>query len=109
MKTPIYITATLALSLGAGPAFAQNPTVDSTSIDRAVRQAMETYQRGLESLATSQPATGEQLAAQPQLREMRLEEVVSLALEKNLDIQIAKLEPQSVDFLVAGFKNTFLP
>ncbi len=53
-------------------------------------------------------------AAQPgtssgNVREIRLEEAVSLALEKNLDIQVAKLEPQSLDFLVAGFRNTYRP
>ena len=31
------------------------------------------------------------------------------ALEKNLDIQVAKLEPQSVDFQVAASRNTYLP
>ena len=43
------------------------------------------------------------------LRELRLEEAVSLALEKNLDIQVAKLDPQSVDFLIAGFRNSYRP
>ncbi|HET9706294.1 MAG TPA: TolC family protein, partial [Vicinamibacterales bacterium] len=43
------------------------------------------------------------------LRELRLEEAVSLALEKNLDIQVARLEPQAVDFQVAGVRNTYRP
>ena len=43
------------------------------------------------------------------LRELRLEDAVGLALEKNLDIQVARLEPQSVDFQIAGFQNQYQP
>jgi outer membrane protein len=109
MRKSIQFTAALALCLSANPAFAQNHPADNSSIEIAIRQAMETYQRGLESLTTPPPIAGGQGSGASQLRELRLEEVVSLALEKNLDIQVAKLEPQSVDFLVAGFRNTFLP
>jgi len=71
---------------------------------------MRTYQQGLNDI--KEPANSR--AVQPgtssgDFRELRLEEAVSLALEKNLDIQVAKLEPQSVDFVVAGFRNQFQP
>ena len=71
---------------------------------------MRTYQQALDGIkdsaldARSQPGT-----SSDSLRELRLEEAVTLALEKNLDIQVAKLEPQSVDFQVAGFRNQFQP
>ena len=85
----------------------QAPAEEQARQETVIKQAMRTYQQGLsdlkESSATSlQPGAGN-------LRELRLEEAVALALEKNLDIQVAKLEPQSVDYLVAGFKNTYLP
>ena len=41
--------------------------------------------------------------------DLALEEAVNLALEQNLDIQVARLEPQSVDLQVAGFNNTYRP
>src|SRR5688572_8381965 len=90
-------------------AAAQRPAVDvAARQDAVVKQAMRAYQQGLSDLKESesllQPVTNPDA-----LRELRLEEAVSLALEKNLDIQVAKLEPQSVDFLVAGFRNQFLP
>jgi outer membrane protein len=84
------------------------PAEDRARQDTVIKQAMRVYQQGLSDLKESevrlQPGTGSD-----NLRELRLEEAVTLALEKNLDIQVAKLEPQSVDFLVAGFKNTYLP
>ena len=94
--------------LSAAPALAQPPADEASRQDAVVKQAMRAYQQGLTDLKETtdvslQPATAENL------RELRLEEAVALALEKNLDIQVARLEPQSVDFLIAGFRNTFLP
>ena len=40
---------------------------------------------------------------------MRLTDVVQLALEKNLDIAVERLNPQSVDLQIAGLKNSYLP
>ena len=99
----------LAFFLSAVPAAAQQPAAaEAARQDTVVKDAMRTYQQGLSELKESF-AAAVQPGATNELRELRLEEAVSLALEKNLDIQVAKLEPQSVDFLVAGFKNTYLP
>lgn len=104
-------SSVLAIALAWGvPALAQNsaPALDQSRTDAVVREAMKSYQQGLndikETAASSQPGT-----SSGDLRELRLEEAVSLALEKNLDIQVAKLEPQSTDFLIAGFRNTYRP
>ena len=107
MKRLIRIAVAFASLVPAVPAVAQAPAVDQSRTDSLVQQAMRTYQQGLAEL--KEPETPPvQLEGRP-FREMRLEEAVSLALEKNLDIQVAKLEPQSVDFLVAGFENQFNP
>ena len=108
MKRFTSIAAAVVM-FSAASAAAQQPTaVEAARQDAVIKQAMQTYQQGLSDLKESTD-----VALQPgstrELRELRLEEAVSLALEKNLDIQVAKLEPQSVDFLVAGFKNTYLP
>src|SRR5688572_22652663 len=100
---------TLVFLAIAMPAAAQQPAAEEAARqDTVIKEAMRTYQQGLSELKESFTTTAQPGAAN-QLRELRLEEAVSLALEKNLDIQVAKLEPQSVDFLVAGFKNTYLP
>src|SRR5687767_4911057 len=111
MKRFTSFATALAISVST-PAIAQQPpAVDATRTESVVQQAMRTYQQGLEGIRSSassspvlQPGT-----SSGSLRELRLEEAVSLALEKNLDIQVAKLEPQSVDYQVAGFKNQFQP
>ena len=97
-----------ALVLLSAPAAAQQQSNEAARQDAVIKQAMRAYQQGLSDLkeptSLIQPITDADA-----LRELRLEEAVSLALEKNLDIQVAKLEPQSVDFLIAGFKNQFQP
>jgi len=107
MNRPVlFALSLLALSVNA-PVYAQQAT-DAAHTDSIVLQAMKTYQSGLNDIngvpPTTQPGT-----SSGTMRELRLEEAVTIALEKNLDIQVAKLEPQSVDFLVAGFRNTYRP
>src|SRR5688572_16019074 len=107
MKRLTSIAAFIVLFSAA--AAAQQPAADvAARQDAVVKQAMRAYQQGLSDLKETESLL--QPVINPDaLRELRLEEAVSLALEKNLDIQVAKLEPQSVDFLVAGFRNQFLP
>ena len=107
-RTISFAIAIGALSLST-TTFAQQPAAtDAARRESVVQQAMRTYRQDLDSIvataAANQPGT-----RSGDLRELRLEDVVSLALEKNLDIQVAKLEPQSVDFLVAGFRNLYRP
>ena len=102
-----FISFAIAI-LFAPAAFAQQ-SADAQRQASVVAQAMRAYQQGLDEIkvapiSASQPGTNTAT-----LREIRMEEAVSLALEKNLDIQVAKLEPQSVDFLIAGFTNQFYP
>src|SRR5687767_8716130 len=104
-----FTSFAIAISLSA-PAFGQQGAVDPARHDAVVTQAMRTYQQGLNDIKEPSGTRGAQPGTSSgDFRELRLEEAVSLALEKNLDIQVAKLEPQSVDFLVAGFRNQFLP
>ncbi len=99
----------VALALGV-PASAQQPAAfDQSRTDAVVREAMKSYQQGLNDLKETTTANAQPGTSSGALRELRLEEAVSLALEKNLDIQVAKLEPQSTDFLIAGFRNTYRP
>ncbi len=109
MKRFTGIAAVFTLLVPVVSSYAQQaPTEDKARQDTVVKQAMRTYQQGLSDLKESemrvQPGT-----SAGTFRELRLEEAVTLALEKNLDIQVAKLEPQSVDYLIAGVKNQFQP
>jgi outer membrane protein len=104
-----YTSFAVVFAFVSSAAFAQQPAAtDSARQDTVIQQAMRSYQQGLNDIKES--ASSAQPTADPRaLRELRLEEAVSLALEKNLDIQVAKLEPQSFDFAIAGFQNTFKP
>ncbi len=82
---------------------------DSARQDAVVQQALRTYQQGLNDLSPAVSGITQPGAPSASLRELRLEEAVAIALEKNLDIQVARLEPQSVDFLVAGLRNIYRP
>jgi outer membrane protein len=109
MKT--LTRTTLAIALFAAPAagWAQQPThTDAARQDLVVKQALSDYQNGLDALKTV-PSITQPGFNTGQIRELALEEAVALALEKNLDIQVARLEPQSMDFLIAGFRNTYRP
>jgi outer membrane protein TolC len=104
------IGTALVFFLSAASAAAQQPALtEAARQDAVVKEAMRTFQQGLSDLKESAATTAAQPGVSTELRELRLEEAVSLALEKNLDIQVAKLEPQSVDFLVAGVQNQFNP
>jgi outer membrane protein len=110
MKRFTSFAIAIAFSVST-PAFAQQPgTVDTARTKTVVEQAMQSYRQGLIEIRDSlivpatQPGT-----TSGALRELRLEDAVTLALEKNLDIQVAKLDPQAADFLVASVSNTYRP
>ena len=109
MKTLTITTLAIALLAAGTTAAAQQPSsTDATRQDSVIKQALADYQNGVDALknaaGSAQPGINSGV-----LRELALEEAVALALEKNLDIQVARLEPQSVDFLIAGFRNTYRP
>ncbi|MCC7242816.1 MAG: TolC family protein [Acidobacteria bacterium] len=90
---------------------AQSTASDAARTDRVVREAMAAYTDAIKTLTPpeldAQSPTGR--ASPGGLHELSLEESVQLALEQNLDIQVSRLEPQSVDLQVAGFHNTYRP
>jgi outer membrane protein len=85
---------------------------DAARTDSVVREALAGYQEALKSLDPA-PAPDPQSPigrmAPGGTRQLSMEESVALALEQNLDIQVSRLDPQSVDLQVAGFRNTYRP
>ncbi len=94
-----------AVSASAQPAAPQ-------TTDSLVRDALARYQAGLDAIknGTASPAPSS-TGIQPNrpVREIRMTDVVQLALEKNIDISVERLNPQGIDFQIAGLKNTYLP
>ena len=110
------LVATAALLASTVSAFAQapaaqQPTAEAQSQDDLVRDALARYQAGLDAIQSGQPAPplAESTQAGRPVRDIRLTDVVQLALEKNLDIAVERLNPQSVDLQIAGLRNSYLP
>jgi outer membrane protein len=116
MKTAIRC-AIVAIAVCAWPIGVFGQTKDTKDAKEAARQdalvqeALARYDAGLARLknadlqtpaAAGQPAPGG-------VRELRLEEAVALALEKNLDIAVQRLDPQAIDLQIAQFRNAYRP
>jgi outer membrane protein len=102
----VAVAAFLAWSAGASA----QPTEQTQ--DALVRDALARYQAGLDAIKNGPaPTASANTGLQPNrpIREIRLADVVQLALEKNLDISVERLSPQAVDLQIAGLKNTYRP
>src|SRR5688500_14824974 len=109
-RRPAVFAVLLAWSVSAS---AQTPSAlsDATRQDALVREAVARYEASRQNLEAAAEA-GQQPPGTPApggIREIRLDDVVQLALEKNLDIAVERLSPQSVDLQIAQIKNSYLP
>jgi outer membrane protein TolC len=104
-----YVVVLAGVLLCAAGAQAQER--DTQGQDALVREALQRYQAGLDALQSGgvpeTPAPAQE-APRP-IRDLRLSEVVQLALEKNLDISVERLNPQSVDLQIAAIRNQYKP
>lgn len=109
----VWAAGALLISVWARPGAAQtNPPSDEARTAAVIREAMDGYSaamRTLEAPRTSADQSPLGRIAPGGVRELTLEQSVELALERNLDIQVSRLEPQSVDLVIAGLRNTFRP
>lgn len=109
----VWAAGALLISVWARPGAAQTtPTSDEARTAAVIREAMDGYSAAMRTLeAPRSPADQSPLGriAPGGVRELSLEQSVELALERNLDIQVSRLEPQSVDLVIAGLRNTFRP
>jgi len=111
-KTVCFVAAIGLLAAPAAWAGQSSSSQDAARHDAVVQDALAAYTAALRSVdepagGAGQSPTGRQ--APGGTRDLTLEEAVALALEQNLDIQVSRLEPQSVDLQTAGFRNTYLP
>ena len=98
-KTPLFLSATVVLSV-AVPAAAQQAPNDR--VKDLIAQAM---QQAVQPAPTGQPAV---MATGPTVS-LSADDAVTRALERNLDIQVQRLEPQLLDLQVAGLWSVYRP
>jgi len=104
--------AVAALLVWSVSAAAQTPAdaSDKARQEALVREAMSRYQADLDNLQSTPAEQRPAATATPgTVREIRLDDVVQIALEKNLDIAVERLNPQGVDLQIAQIKNSYLP
>jgi outer membrane protein TolC len=96
-----------ALLMAAG---ASGQDLDQTRFDQIARQAAERYEATIaaEKARTAQPAPALVQADAP-TRSLTLDEALKLAVEKNLDIAVERLNPQAFDLAIAAADAYYLP
>lgn len=109
----VWVASAALLSMGVPASQAQTATAtDEARTAAVVREAMAGYSAALRTLDPPRTTVDQSplgRIAPGGVRELTLEQSVELALERNLDIQVSRLEPQSVDLVIAGLRNTFRP
>jgi outer membrane protein len=99
------VSVAAGIVLPASSAFAQHAPMPQT--DAIIRQAVAPSGQARVPDASS-PPNEQQTAAGPGLS-LSLEQAVQMALEKNLDITIQRLNSQTYDLTLAGARAAFLP
>jgi outer membrane protein TolC len=104
-----HVLSVAALLVWAAAASAQTPPATDTR-DDLVRDALARYQAGLEAIKNgSDPVLTTAGQSGRPIRDVRLADVVELALQKNLDIAVERINPNTVDLQIAGLRNLYLP
>lgn len=111
MKMLRHLVVLVLFSLTLLPVAARAQAPDEAARREAVIQAAVEHYQAAVSDPSQQPTPPPQLPPRDAggTRELRLEQAVELALEKNLDIQVERLNPQAIDLQIAGLRNTYKP
>ena len=104
MRSISTLSAAVMMMAAAVPAAAQKTT--EAHIQELIRAAAESigagHAIGAPSMQASQPAAGSVVR-------LSLEEAVKLALDRNLDIAVQRLNPQTFDFSIASLQAAYKP
>ena len=104
MKNSCAFLTLLVVALGASPAVAQDSEqqrIDAITRD-AVRQFAEARSGEEQTRPTNPPQPGVRV-------ELTLDDAVKRALERNLDIAVERLNPQTYDFALASLQANYRP
>ena len=104
MKNSCAFLTVLAVALGASPAFAQD--AEQQRIDAITRDAVRQFAEARSAEEQTRPTN----PPQPGVRvELTLDDAVKRALERNLDIAVERLNPQTYDFALASLQANYRP
>jgi outer membrane protein TolC len=77
--------------------------------DAAARAGVTDPARGGGGQTTAQPAPSARPASAGPMVQMTLDDAIKLALDRNLDIAVQRLNPQTFDYSIANLKATYRP
>jgi outer membrane protein TolC len=102
----------LVVVLGSSQAFAQS--AEQRRLDDIAREAAREFAEARNAPPADNAAPGEQTRptnpAQPGMKvELTLDEAVKRALERNLDIAVERLNPQTFDWALASLRRSYAP
>jgi outer membrane protein TolC len=105
MKTSCAFLTLLVVGLGSSSAFAQD--TEQQRIDAITREAVRQF---AESRTASAEQTRPTNPPEPGVRiELTLDDAVKRALDRNLDIAVERLNPQTFDYSIASLQATYRP
>jgi outer membrane protein len=105
MKTSCAFLTLIVVALGASAARAQE--TEQERIDAITREAVRQF---AESRTTAAEQTRPTNPPEPGVRiELTLDDAVKRALERNLDIAVEQLNPQTFDFAIASLQANYRP
>ena len=110
MKTlvPFVLISLITVS----PARAQKPPAEAARLDEIAREAARTFTEARSARAAGVPAQTVPVAAPPApgVRvDLTLADAVQRSLERNLDISVERLNPQTFDFSIAALDANYRP
>src|SRR4029079_2527271 len=94
------------LAMMASPAAAQKIT--DAHVQELIQQAAERAGASQQAAAPAAQAAGQTTAA-PATLSLRLDDAIRLALERNLDIAVQRLNPQTFDYSIAALQAVYKP
>ncbi len=104
----VRLVSTAAVTLVASAAAAQQPTITDEHVQELIRAAA--LRAGVSNLTVS---AQQALAGTPgdgrQVLPLTLDDAIKLALDRNLDIAVQRLNPQTFDFSVAALRSGYRP
>jgi outer membrane protein TolC len=111
MKTFAFLVRSLAYVVIAvsavQPAAAQTSRADAVRLDELAREAARTFATARADLDQTRPTTP---PPPPGTNvDLTLDEATTRALERNLDIAVERLNPQTFDFSIAALDASYLP
>jgi len=108
---PFCAVAAVIAALVAAPASAQQTTAP-TDKDKEAAHVRELIQQAMQQVGTQQPtapAAGAKFVTPGTRVDLQVDEAVQRALDKNIDISVARLTPRTWDFTIAGLEANYRP